>query len=168
EPLLAGNSEMQRRKVQPIVKADERGGAARRLGRAMERQGFAAETGADGAVLQDRHIGERLYDLMGAGDAVARHHERPLAGDVDAVKGDAAGIRREHTVDEIEQGRLAGAVRPDQSKDFALAHCEAEIMYGEQPAETLADAVEFEERGHSSTFCRRGKRLWMKPIRPDG
>ena len=35
---------------------------------------------------------------------------------------------------------------PIQSKDFALAHCEAEIMYGEQPAETLADAVEFEAR----------------------
>ena len=30
---------------------------------------------------------------------------------------------------------------------------------GKEPAEASGNAVEFEERRHSSTFCRRGKRL---------
>ena len=78
---------------------------------------------------------------------------------VGAVKDDATGIRREHAIDEIEQGRFAGAVRPDQPEDFALALGEGQIVHGKKPAETLADAIKFEKRRHSSTFCRRGKRL---------
>ena len=58
-------------------------------------------------------------------------------------------------------GRIvfAGAVRPDQPKNFALAHGEAQAVHGKEPAEASGNAVEFEERRHSSTFCRRGKRL---------
>src|SRR6516164_90266 len=78
--------------MQPVVETDERRGGAGCFAGAMERQVLAAETGADGAVVQDRHIGERLHDLMGAGDAVPRHHERSLAGDVGAVKDNAFGV----------------------------------------------------------------------------
>ncbi len=94
---------------------------ARHLAGAMQRQILAAETGADRAVFQHRHIGERLHDLVGAGEPVAGDDERFFAGDVDAVEHDLAGIRREHAVDQIEQRRFAGAVRPDQTEDFALA-----------------------------------------------
>ena len=42
---------------------------ARRLARLRERQVLAAEAGADGAVLQHRHVHERLHDLMRAREA---------------------------------------------------------------------------------------------------
>ena len=125
----------------------------------MQRQILAAEAGADRAVFQHRHIGQRLHDLVGAGEPVAGDNERLFAGDVDAVENDLAGIRREHAVDQIEQRRFAGAVRPDQAEDFARLDDEAQIVYGLQAAEALADAVEIEQRRHSSTRFSRGKRL---------
>ena len=94
---------------------------ARRLAGASQRQILAAETGADRAVLQHRHIGQRLHDLMRAREPVAGDDEGLCAGDVDAVEHDRAGIRREHAVDQVEQRRFAGAVRPDQAEDFARA-----------------------------------------------
>ena len=132
---------------------------ARHVAGAIKRQIFAAETGADRAVFQHRHIGERLHDLMGAGETVAGDAVRRLAGDVDAAKYDLPGIRLEHAVDQIEQRRLAGAVRPDEAENFALFDGEAQIVHGLQPAEAPADAVEFEDRRHSSTRLVRGKRL---------
>ena len=96
---------------------------------------------------------------MGAGEAVARDRIGLCAGDVGAAEHDASGIRREHAVDQIEQRRLAGAVRPDQAENFALAHDETQVVHGLQAAEALADVIELEERRHSSTFWVRGKRL---------
>ena len=45
---------------------------ARRLAGAMQRQVLAAETGADRAVVEHRHVGERLHDLVRAGEPGAR------------------------------------------------------------------------------------------------
>ena len=132
---------------------------ARHVAGAVQRQILAAETGADRAVFQHRHIGERLHDLMGAREPVAGDDKGPFAGDVDAVEHDLAGIRRKHAVDQIEQRRFAGAVRPDQAEDFARLQDEAQIVHRLQAAEALADAVELEQRRHSSTRFNRGKRL---------
>src|SRR4029077_2293229 len=98
-------------------------------------------------------------DLMGGGEPAARDQERLFAGDVRAAKRDRSGLRRVDAVDQIEQRRLAGAVRPDQAQNFSLAEHEAEIVHGLQAAEALADVVELKDRRHSSTFWVRGKRL---------
>jgi hypothetical protein len=137
EALLAGDGQMQRQHVQTVVEAHRNRRLARHRVRTVQWQVLAAETGAHGAILQHRHVSERLHDLMRAGEAVAGNDKWFLTGDVDAVEDDPPGIRREHAIDQVEQRRLAGAVRP----------------------EAPADVVEFEERRHSSTRWVLGKRL---------
>src|SRR3984957_9124997 len=159
---------MQRERIGAVGKAGDRQRPARGVRRAREPEILAAEAGADLAVLQHRHLGERLHDLVRAGEAATRDVVGLVAGDVGAGEHDAAGVRREDAVDQVEQGRLAGAVRPDQAEDLALAHLEREVAHGLQAAEALAHLGEREDRRHSSTRWLRGKRVWMKPIRPEG
>ena len=80
---------------------------SRAISRALaHRQVLAAEAGAHGAVFQNAQAGQRLHDLVRAGDAVARDDVRRLAGDIGAVELDAAGIGGDDPVDQIEDGRL--------------------------------------------------------------
>src|SRR5258706_11494911 len=57
--------------------------------------------------------------------------------------------------DQIEGGRLAGAVRADHAEDLAFAHFEVEIGHGGEAAEALGQLLDLENRSHS-------------PIRPAG
>jgi hypothetical protein len=79
---------------------------------------------------------------MRARETVPGDEVRRLAGDVDAVENNLAGIGREHAVDQIEQRRFAGAVRPDQAENFARLDDEAQILHRLQAAEVLADTIE--------------------------
>ena len=67
-------------------------------------------------------------------------------------------VRREDAVDEIEERRFAGAVGADEAEDLALVDGEAQTVHRLHAAEALAQAVDLEERGHSSTFRSRGQR----------
>src|SRR6185312_984982 len=80
EPFLARDGQMQRQRLGAVGQAGDGDRLARRFASAGERQVVAAEAGADRAVFQHRHIGERLHDLMGAGKAVAGDAVGPLAG----------------------------------------------------------------------------------------
>ena len=64
--------------------------------------------------LQRRQLVEQLVDLERAHDAAAHALVRREPGDVVAVEPDRAGGRLEHAGQQVDQRRLAGAVRADQ------------------------------------------------------
>jgi hypothetical protein len=66
------------------------------------------------------------------------------AGDVLAVQFDVAGREREAAADQVEQRRLAGAVRADHGVAFALLDGEVHAVDDRGLAEALADVLEFE------------------------
>src|SRR5258706_16241211 len=57
--------------------------------------------------------------------------------------------------DEIEGGRLAGAVRADHAEDLAFAHFEVEVGHGGEAAQALGQPLDLENRSHN-------------PMRPPG
>ena len=79
-----------------------------------------AEGGADQQILEHRHADERVRDLVRAADAAAAALVGRQRRDVRSVEDDPAGIRRQAAGDQVEQRRLAGAVRPDHAERFAL------------------------------------------------
>ena len=91
-----------------------------------------------------------------AGDAVAG-----LAGDVDAVDADVAGVGAFDAHDEFHHGGFAGAVGADETEDFAGLDGEGHVVDGDEAAEAFGETVDFEQGTHS--WCRR-----KTPRRPRG
>ena len=60
---------------------------------------------------------------------------------------DPALARREGAREEGEEGRLAGAVRPDEGDDVAGQEIEVRALESDPPAEAARDAAGGEERG---------------------
>src|SRR6266567_5488512 len=84
-------------------------------------------------------------------------------GNVLAAEQDAAGVRPEHPGDQIDEARLAGAVRPDQRVAGAALQAEIDVARHRQRAEALAEALGFK------TGCAHdGLRLarQMRSLRP--
>src|SRR5205823_2058793 len=101
---------------------------------------------ADQHVLGHGHLIEEALVLERASDAEAGD---PMGGEADelpaaVVERDPAGRRRVDAGDQVEDGRLSGAVGPDEADDLALLHLEAEIVYGPEAAEVFRQAVGFE------------------------
>ena len=71
---------------------------------------------------------------------------RAQASDVVSVEDDPAGIERLEAGDQVEQRRLAGAVRPDDAEDLALVHVEGDVRVGGQAAVALGHAFDVEQR----------------------
>ena len=124
-----------------------------------------ADQRADDDVVDDRHGLEALDHLEGAPDAALAALRRRQARDVLAVEPDRAFGRRQHARDQVEQRRLAGAVRADQADDLAAADRDRDVAVGDQAAEALRDAAGFEQRGHGAAALR-----WRenRPTRPCG
>src|ERR1700722_15721299 len=66
--------------------------------------------------------------------------------DLLAAETDLARIRRHEAGDHAEQRGLAGAVRTDEARHRALRHDEAAVRDRIQTTETLAHAVDLEDR----------------------
>jgi hypothetical protein len=118
---------------------DDPGGDASRRGhvlRALQR--------ADDHVVEHRQPGERLDDLEGAPDAHRAHLVGPQPSDGTAPERDRALVRRIDAGDHVEHRRLAGAVRPDEPDDGALADLERSLRYRLQAAEGFRHAGDFE------------------------
>ena len=158
EAFLPGDGELRRRRRQPVFEADEHRDLARHRAGARKRQILAPEAGADGAILQHGEVGERLHDLVRARQTVPGDAIRRLPGEIGAGEFHPPLVGRKHAVDQVEHGRLSGAVRPDQAEDFPLADGEAQLIDRPQPAEAFAQAVDLEEGRHSSTCFMRGQR----------
>src|SRR5258708_7016082 len=81
-------------------------------------------------------------------------------GDILAIEADRAGGRREKSGDQVEEGGLAGAVRPDDRAHLALRDIQRYIAYRHEVTEALGDVVDLEDV-HALLRCR-------KPSRPRG
>src|SRR5256885_1241827 len=75
------------------------------------------------------------------GDAPGRH-----PGDRPAAVADLARAHRVIAGDQVEEGRLAGAVRADQAADRPLRDGEADIVGGDEAAEALRHVDDLEDR----------------------
>src|ERR1043166_2300726 len=91
-----------------------------------------------------------------------------FAGDIRAGEHDAPGVGRIDAVDQVEHGRLAGAVRAYQAEDLALADRKTHVLHGAHAAEALRHIGHVEQRVHSSHFRVRGNCRWIRPISPPG
>src|SRR5262249_13138426 len=118
----------------------------------------AAQQRAHDHILLDGERQKRPHDLESAADAALAYLVRRQTVDALAVKSDGTAVRREYAGDHVEQGRLAGAVRPDQGKNGALFHREADIVDRDQPTKTLADACDLEERAHHRRSAKPSRR----------
>src|SRR5471032_2496517 len=130
-------------------------------------------------------IAKQTDVLEGAGDAGLGHHMRRgwrirLAGQLEG-----AGVRLVQAGDDVEEGGLAGAVRPDQAVDLAFHDLDADVGQRLQAAEALVDAGDIQYDLFAHDFlrqpsrqttlrvyrCRRraGPRAWARATgRPDG
>ena len=68
------------------------------------------------------------------------------AGDVRAGEDDPAGVRRLEAGDQVEQRRLAGAVRADHRGDAAVDDLQIDRIDGDQPAEPPRHVLQREQR----------------------
>ena len=114
--------------------------------------------------LERREIAEQLVDLEGAHQAAAHPRLGPEPRDVLARQQDSAGGGRQHAGQQVDEGRLAGAVRPDQRLARAALEAEGDVVGGDDAAEALAEAQGFERGAHRRT-TRASKPRIPPPIR---
>jgi len=79
-----------------------------------------AEARCNQQILEHRDAGERMRHLVGTADPRAAAQVRRGAGDFVAAKHDAPGVGRDVAADQVEQGGLAGAVRPDDAERLSF------------------------------------------------
>ena len=101
---------------------------------------------ADHDGFQHREMREQADVLERARDALERALRRARIHDRLALEQDLAGIGGENAGDEIEERRLAGAVRPDQRVDVAGRHLELEIVERVEAAEALGQPFDRKTR----------------------
>ena len=63
-----------------------------------------------------------------------------------AVDEDLALVRLEQPVEDVHQGRLAGAVLAEQGVDLARLDGQVDVVVGDQVTEALGDAAQFESQ----------------------
>ena len=106
---------------------------------------FAVQRAHD-RVVEHREPRERLDELEGAADAGRAHPVRRQAADRAPAETDRAGVRPMQAGDEVEERRLAGAVRADERGDRVALDREGRPRDRAQAAKRLADLFDFEER----------------------
>ena len=113
-----------------------------------------AERRPDEHVLEHREPLERPRDLRGAPDPATTPGMGGLPGDVGAVEADRAPVGSQVAGDEVEQRRLARAVRPDDAEGLTLGNVEREVLDDADAAEALGDADDFEQGRHRRVRLR--------------
>ncbi|MNY06444.1 hypothetical protein D3C86_1392020 [compost metagenome] len=84
--------------------------------------------------------------LEGAADPEAGDAPRRQAIDALAAEADLAAGQRQQTGEQVEQGRLAGAVGADQRGDLATVHSQPHVVVGHQTAEALDQTLSLQQR----------------------
>ena len=79
-------------------------------------------------ILEDGERRKQVGDLERPGEARRDYSVRRSAGDVDAGEKDAATIGNEQPGNQVEERRLAGAVRADQRVQRAVGDRQARIL----------------------------------------
>src|SRR5438445_2826958 len=115
--------------------------------------------------LQHREIGEDLHELERASDAEPRQARRADATDVAILESDVARARPRHAREDVDQGRLAGSVGPDDRDELTRGDPEAHAV------ERAELSVEFGEPGRLEDHARAGepgRRRDTRPTSPSG
>ena len=97
-------------------------------------------------VVERRHAAEQRDVLERARDAAARPPRAGASCAGRALEGDAALLRRVEAVDHVEHRGLAGAVRPDDRADLALADVERHVGDRLHAAEGERHVLDREDR----------------------
>ena len=97
-------------------------------------------------VLQRGKIEKGFDQLEGARDAFLADPVTRQAGDVLAPERDRAGIGFEESGDQVQRGRLAGAVGADEADDLAFFYVKPHITDGHQSAEGLVEPFDLQDR----------------------
>src|SRR3954464_6770654 len=90
---------------------------------------------------------ERPRDLVGAGDAEARDAMRAPGFDLLARECDAAPIGTVVARDDIDERRLARAIRPNEAEDLAAAHFDIDTRQRLHAGKRLAHAARRQQWG---------------------
>src|SRR4051794_26926762 len=90
-------------------------------------------------VLQQSRVGEQLYVLECTRDAQPSDAIRRDIGDILVLEEQPAGCRRIDAADQVEDGRLASAVRANDGEDLAGLHIEAHRVDRSNPAKADGD-----------------------------
>ena len=93
-----------------------------------------------------RHVVEQLQRSGTCAPCRARRCRAAAARRSRGRRSGSTLQQRQVTADEVEHGRLAGAVRADQRGDRACLHGEAHAVHGAQAAETAGDVSGFQQR----------------------
>ena len=92
-------------------------------------------------VLQDGHFAEQTQVLKCAAKPQGNARIGPQRGDIPIAEVDRTLAGSQQPRDQIEERRLAGAVRPDQRVHGAGRDHEGEVVDGHQAGEPAADTV---------------------------
>src|SRR5262249_8633191 len=115
--------------------------------------------------LEHREIGKDLDELERAGHAEPRQAHRPGIADLAVLEADPSGAWPDDAGQNVDQGRLAGAVGPDDRDEFAVVHAEATAVEGADRAVELAEPVGFEDHARPAGA---GRRRVARPTSPSG
>ena len=96
-------------------------------------------------VLGDGHVRDEHEVLVHHPDPEFERVARAFDRDRLPVDLDRAGVRLNEAVDDVHQGRLAGAVLPEQPVDLSARDVERDVVVRCQLAEALRDAAEAED-----------------------
>ena len=122
---------------------------------------------ADEDVLGDAELIEHHRLLVDRGDAGGERRLRRDHRERAAVELQAAGVGLIDAGQDLDQGRLAGAVLADQGRDLARVELEAHAVQRLHARERLADAGKLEDRlGHRSASDRIGQGGAIAPGAP--
>ena len=116
------------------------------------RASLAAQRGQRGEVLPGGERGVEAGTVHEAGDAVGGGERPPDRRTQDLQ---AAAVGDGQAEQQAEQGRLAGAVRPDQAVDLALRHIQVDAVECDDITEALGDPA-----GPDRERCVHEGNLW--------
>ena len=97
-------------------------------------------------IIQYGHIAKNLQILKGAGNPQIGDLKRLQPIDPVILKTDKPTIRPVETGDQVESGRLAGPVWPNQRHDFARKNLKADILDGQHPPKMFGDVLDAQDR----------------------
>src|SRR5580704_14967271 len=115
----------------------------------------AAVLRGDEHVLQHGQPGEDPGELEGPADAEREHPLRRPVRDLLVAEVDVAGVDPLVPGHDVEQGRLARSVRPDQAGDRALLDLDRAVLQRLDAAESLGHALGPEQGGHGAACPAR-------------
>jgi hypothetical protein len=109
----------------------------------------------DAHVLQHGQVRKHCRDLERASEPKPRDVSRLQRSDVAAIEHDAPARRCEELREEVEAGRLAGAIRPDQSVNAAALDAQIHRSHRDETGEFLGQILRLKDRSITHDFPPR-------------